>query len=240
MTLTQILVLGIPSKGRLMEATAELFAHAGFALDRTGSERGYRGRLTGIDGIDVAFLSAQEIAGQLRDGRIDLGVTGEDLLRETIPRDDENVEVALRLGFGPAKVVVAVPDCWLDVAAMTDLDEVAEQFYRTHGRRLRVATKYRNLTRRWFAAYGVTGYRIVESTGATEGAPAAGTAELIVDITTTGSTLAANHLKILENGLILDSCAVLAVRAACRAEPRVRNLLDTLATLATVGAAARI
>ncbi len=97
---------------------------------------------------------------------------------------------------------------------MTDLDDVAEQFYRAHARRLRVATKYKNLTRRFFAAHGVTGYRIVESAGATEGAPASGAAELIVDITTTGSTLAANHLKILDDGLILESCAVLAARAS--------------------------
>jgi ATP phosphoribosyltransferase len=122
------------------------------------------------------------------------------------------VTVAARLNFGPAKVIVAVPDCWLDVASMADLDDVAEQFYRAHGRRLRVATKYQNLTRRFFAEKGVTGYRILESLGATEGAPAAGSAELIVDITTTGSTLAANHLRILDDGLILDSCAVLAMR----------------------------
>jgi ATP phosphoribosyltransferase len=228
MTLTTPLTLGIPSKGRLMEATAELFAKAGFAIDRSGSERGYRGKLAGVDGIDVAFLSASEIAGQLRDGRIDFGVTGEDLLRETVPPTDESVTLALRLGFGPADVVVAVPECWLDVAAMADLDDVAEQFYQTHGRRLRIATKYRNLTRRWFAEHGVTGYRIVESAGATEGAPAAGNAELIVDITTTGSTLAANHLKILDDGLILKSCATLAARTAALQRPMVQGLLKAL------------
>ena len=205
-------VIGIPSKGRLMETTAELLAKAGYVIDRTGSERGYRGRIVGMDGIAVAFLSASEIAKSLRDGKIDAGVTGEDLLRETIPPDDTSVEVLARLGFGPARVVVAVPECWLDVASMADLDEVAEQFYKTHARRLRVATKYLNLTRRFFAEKGVTGYRIVESAGATEGAPAAGTAELIVDITTTGSTLTANHLRILDDGLMLDSCAVLAAR----------------------------
>jgi ATP phosphoribosyltransferase len=228
MSQTPNLTLAIPSKGRLMEATADLFARAGFVIDRTGSERGYRGRLSGVDGIAVAFLSASEIAGQLREGTIDLGVTGEDLLREHIPPSDENIDVALRLGFGPARVVVAVPECWLDVAAMTDLDDVAEQFYRNHGRRLRVATKYRNLTRRWFADHGVTGYRIVESNGATEGAPAAGTAELIVDITTTGSTLAANQLKILDDGLILDSCAVLAGRNQALAQPVVARLMQAL------------
>ena len=207
-----MITIGIPSKGRLMEATTEAFAKAGFAIDRSGSERGYRGKLVGLETVSVAFLSASEIAAHLRDGKIDAGVTGEDLLRDTIAPTDESVTVAVRLGFGPARVVVAVPECWLDVASMADLDDVAEQFYRAHGRRLRVATKYHNLTRRFFADKGVTGYRIVESLGATEGAPAAGTAELIVDITTTGNTLIANHLRILDDGLILDSCAVLAVR----------------------------
>jgi ATP phosphoribosyltransferase len=208
-----MITLGIPSKGRLMEATTEFFAKAGLSIERTGSDRGYRGVLNGIDGISIAFLSASEIAQHLRDGKIDAGVTGEDLLRETIPPTNENVRVAARLGFGRADVVVAVPECWLDVASMADLDEVAEQFYASHGRRLRVATKYKNLTRRFFAEKGVTGYRIVDSTGATEGAPAANTAELIVDITTTGSTLAANQLKILDDGVMLRSSAVVATRA---------------------------
>jgi ATP phosphoribosyltransferase len=211
--MTAHITIGIPSKGRLMEATAEIFAKAGHPIDRTGSERGYRGKLMGLDNVNVAFLSASEIASHLRDGKVDAGVTGEDLLREIIPPTDESVTVAARLNFGFAKVIVAVPECWLDVASMADLDDVAEQFYRTHGRRLRVATKYNNLTRRFFSEKGVTGYRIVESLGATEGAPAAGTAELIVDITTTGSTLSANHLRILDDGLILNSCAILAVRA---------------------------
>jgi ATP phosphoribosyltransferase len=222
-------ILGIPSKGRLMEATAELFAKAGHAIERTGSDRGYRGALKGLPDIEVAFLSASEIASHLRDGKIGAGVTGEDLLRETIPPTDESVSVAARLEFGPAKVVVAVPACWLDVASMADLDDVAEQFYRSHARRLRVATKYQNLTRRFFAEKGVTGYRIVESLGATEGAPAANTAELIVDITTTGSTLAANKLRILDDGLILDSCAVLALRPSGQAFAQLLgNLKDTL------------
>ena len=228
MTVTP-LTLGIPSKGRLMEATAELFAKAGLPIERIGNDRGYRGRLTGVDGIDVAFLSASEIAGQLRDGKIHLGVTGEDLLREKIPPTDESIDVAVRLGFGPANVVVAVPECWLDVAAMADLDEVAEQFYRAHGRRIRVATKYIHLTRRWFAAHGVTGYRIVDSSGATEGAPAAGLADIIVDITTTGSTLAANHLRILDDGVILRSCAVLALKRELLPDLRVQVMLKALA-----------
>lgn len=227
-----VITLAIPSKGRLMEATADLLAKAGFGIERLGSDRGYRGRLTGIDGVEIAFLSASEIAQNLRDAKIDLGVTGEDLLREKIPPDDPSTELLVRLGFGPADVVVAVPECWLDVATMTDLDEIAESFYERHGRRLRVATKYHNLTRRFFAEKGVTGYRIVESLGATEGAPAAGIAEIIVDITTTGSTLAANHLKILDDGVILKSSAVLAGHKAVRDDPRAKRLVAALSTMA--------
>ncbi len=225
----KVLTLAIPSKGRLMEQAQSLIEKAGFKLERIGSDRGYRGRLIGIENIEIAFLSAADIATALKTGEVDLGITGEDLLRETIAPDNPVSDVALRLNFGPANVVVAVPDCWLDVAQMADLDEVAQQFYVKHGRRLRVATKYINLTRRYFAAKGVTGYRIVESLGATEGAPAAGSAELIVDITTSGATLAANHLKILDDGLILASCAVLAVRAAAATDVRVVDLQSALA-----------
>ena len=225
------ITLAIPSKGRLMEATAELLAKAGFTIDRLGAERGYRGILKGMEGVEIAFLSASEIAQNLRDGKIDLGVTGQDLLHEKIPPDEPSVQLLVRLGFGPADVVVAVPECWLDVATMADLDDIAESFYERHGRRLRVATKYHNLTRRFFAEKGVTGYRIVESLGATEGAPAAGIAEIIVDITTTGSTLAANSLKILDDGVILKSCAVLAGRSAALQDERVQRLKGVLSAI---------
>jgi len=228
-----VLVLGIPSKGRLMEATEALLGKAGFVLSRSGTDRLYRGRLGGVEGIEVAFLSASEIAGSLKDGKIDLGVTGEDLLRETLAPDDTRVDVLQRLGFGPANVVVAVPQSWFDVARMSDLDEVSEGFYERHGRRLRIATKYLNLTRRFFAGKGVTGYRIVESLGATEGAPAAGTAEAIVDITTTGSTLAANHLKILDDGIILKSEAVLAGQSQLKNDQRVATLRAGLSRVVT-------
>ncbi|MDP4823279.1 MAG: ATP phosphoribosyltransferase, partial [Aestuariivirgaceae bacterium] len=152
-----------------------------------------------------------------------------DLLREAMPPEDPRVAVMLRLGFGPADVVVAVPECWLDVARMSDLDEVAVAYHQRHGRRLRVATKYTGLTRRFFAEKGVAGYRIVESLGATEGAPATGTAEVIVDITTTGSTLKANHLKILDDGVILKSQAVLAATQKAAAHPGAAALVAKLA-----------
>ncbi len=155
----------------------------------------------------MVYTSAAEIVHQLKTGRIQLGITGEDLVRETLPDVDRSVEFLAPLGFGRADVVVAVPDCWIDVGSMADLEDVAAQFAMVHGRRLRVATKYMNLTRRFFARHGVAGYRIVESVGATEATPAAGTAELIVDITTTGTTLRANHLKVLDDGLILKSQA---------------------------------
>ena len=226
-----VVTLAIPSKGRLMEATAELLAKAGFTIDRLGADRGYRGLLRGLDGVEIAFLSASEIAQNLRDGKVDLGVTGQDLLTEKIPPDDKAVQLLVRLGFGPADVVVAVPECWLDVATMADLDEIAESFYERHGRRLRVATKYHNLTRRFFAGKGVTGDRSVDSLGATAGAPAAGIAEIIVDITTTGSTLAANSLKILDDGVILRSCAVLAGRSERLDDPRARRLIEVLSAI---------
>lgn len=211
--------LGVPSKGRLMERTQATFAKAGVSIRKFGHERGYRGQLDGLDDVEVAFLSAAEIAQQLKIGRLHLGVTGEDLIRETMAEADTRVEFVHAMGFGQADVVVAVPQCWIDVERMSDLEDVAAIFRREHGRRLRVATKYMNLTRRFFADKGVTGYRIVESLGATEGTPAAGTADLVVDITTTGTTLRANYLKVLEDGVMLRSQAQLvAARGAGNAE----------------------
>lgn len=228
-----MLSIAVPAKGRLKDAAAELFKQAGLALRKTGHERGYSGVIQELDGVEVAFLSAAEIVHQLKAGRVHVGLTGEDLIRETLPDIEGSVEFLRPLGFGRADVVVAVPDCWIDVVRMADLEDVAAQFARQHGRRLRVATKYLNLTRRFFANAGVAGYRIVESIGATEGTPAAGTAELIVDITTTGTTLAANHLKVLEDGLILKSQAHLfGARGAewTRGAMRLRDaILDRLA-----------
>jgi ATP phosphoribosyltransferase len=222
------LTLALPSKGRLMEATQMLFTRAGLELERPGAARAYRGALSGIAGLEVLFLSAAEIAENMLEGDADLGVTGEDLLRERLPDEEGSIEILLRLGLGPADVAVAVPECWFDVASMADLDEISARFHAEHGRRLRVATKYVALTRRFFADKGLTGYRIVESTGATEGAPASGAAELIVDITTTGSTLKANSLKVLDDGVILRSEAVLASRRGLSDDPRAQSLIETL------------
>lgn len=203
--------LALPSKGRLKEQALEVLAKAGLVVTLPQDDRTYRAR-TSIDGVDVdvAFLSASEIAGELGQGKIDLGVTGEDLVRETVPHWDARLRIEARLGFGQADVVVAVPEAWLDVDTMADLDDVAADFRHRHGRRLRIATKYWRLTQQFFSQmHGIQVYRIVESLGATEGAPAAGSADIVVDITTTGSTLRANHLKILADGVILKSEACL-------------------------------
>ena len=209
------LTLAIPSKGRLMEQAADLFARSGMIVRKVGHARGYRGEIEGFPDIDVAYVSSSEIAQALKSGSVHLGITGEDLIRETISDSDSRIEFLAPLGFGFADVVVAVPNCWIDVATVADLEEIAIPFRRQHGHWPRVATKYMNITRRFLASKGFGDYRIVESAGATEGAPAAGTAELIVDITTSGETLRANGLRILDDGVILKSQANLcASRAA--------------------------
>jgi len=214
MTTADTLIVAVPSKGRLQENAAAFFARAGLDLARGRGERDYRGTLNGVDNVEAAFLSAAEITGRLARGEVHLGVTGEDLVREEIADAETRVELLAPLGFGHANVVVAAPQAWIDVRCMADVADVADGFRARHGRGLRVATKYVNLTRRFFASHGVSDYRIVESSGATEGAPAAGAADLIVDITTTGATLKANALKTLDDGVILRSQANLVASLA--------------------------
>ena len=209
------LVLAVPAKGRLQENAEAFFARSGLNLVKPRGARDYRGAISGLDGVEVAYLSAGEITAQLAAGSVHMGVTGEDLVREQMPDADQRVVLIQGLGFGFATVVVAVPQAWIDVRTMADIDDVATSFRHHHGRKMRVATKYINLTRDFFSSQGVIDYRIVESSGATEGAPAAGTAELIVDITTTGATLVANGLKIIDDGVILRSQAnLVAARTA--------------------------
>jgi ATP phosphoribosyltransferase len=222
-------ILALPSKGRLTEEAAALFARAGLPIEKRDG-RQYRGSIAGADDVEVAFLSASEIARELAAGSVHLGVTGEDLVRETVADADARIALLAPLGFGRADVVVAVPELWIDVWTMADLDDVAAGFRARHGRRLRIATKYWNLTQRFFAAHGIALYRVVESLGATEGAPAAGTADIIVDITTTGSTLAANHLKILDDGVILRSEAHLARSLTAEWDPASEETLARLAS----------
>ncbi len=204
------ITIALPSKGRMKDDALAVFERAGLRIVSAGNDRSYRGRVEGVEDIEIAYLSASEIARELGNGGIDLGITGEDLVREDLSDVDNQVAICARLGFGRADVVVAVPEVWVDVDAMADLGDVASDFRARHGRRLRIATKYWRLTQRFFSAqHGIQVYRIVESLGATEGAPASGQADIIVDITSTGSTLSANHLKVLDDGIILKSEACL-------------------------------
>jgi ATP phosphoribosyltransferase len=206
------LIVGLPSKGRMKEQVEAWLGQAGLRLTAAGGARGYLATLDGFEGIEVRLLSFGMIAAALDTGEVHLGVTGEDLLRERGEAAMTRVALLKGLGFGQADVVVAAPQAWIDVATMDDVDDVAHAYLARTGGRLRVATKYANLTRAFFAAKGVGDYRIVYSDGATEGAPAQGLAELIVDITSTGATLVANGLKILDDGVILRSEANLAAR----------------------------
>ncbi|RCW87744.1 ATP phosphoribosyltransferase [Phyllobacterium bourgognense] len=202
--------LALPSKGRLKDQALGVLESAGLSVILPRDQRNYRAQVKGESQIDILFLSASEIARELGYGSVDLGITGEDLIRETLSSADERVQIEARLGFGQADVVVAVPEVWYDVSSMADLDDVAADFRQRHGRRLRIATKYWRLTQQFFSQmHGIQVYRIVESLGATEGAPASGSADIIVDITSTGSTLQANHLKVLDDGIILQSEACL-------------------------------
>jgi ATP phosphoribosyltransferase len=231
------LVVAVPSKGRLQENAAAFFARAGLVLQRGRGLRDYRGTIAGLPDVEILFLSAGEIVTQLASGAAHLGITGEDLLRESVASAEGATAIVTGLGFGHANVVVAVPQAWIDVRTMADLDEVAEEIRARHGRRLRVATKYLNLTRRFFAANGVADYRIVESLGATEGAPASGTADLIVDITTTGATLAANGLKALSRIAAEEEArTVREVRAGRGAADVAGNSSEVAALARTLGA----
>ena len=232
MTLTPgTLTIALPSKGRMKDDAIAVLDRAGLKVSAIGNDRSYRGRVEGIEDVEVAFLSASEIARELGAGAVDFGVTGEDLVRESLPRADERVEIAARLGFGNADVVVAVPDIWKDVDTMADLGDVAADFRARHGRRLAIATKYWRLTQNFFSTrHGIQLYRIVESLGATEGAPASGAADIIVDITSTGSTLTANHLRVLSDGVILKSeaCLVRARKPEHDGDPRIAAVIKAV------------
>ena len=203
------LKLGVPSKGRLMEKTFDWFGSRGITLGRAGGDREYAGKVEGIEGVELVLLSAGEIPRELNAGRIHLGVTGTDLVREKLGQWEQRVEELAELGFGHADLIIAVPQLWVDVETLDDLDEAAAVFRRRHGFRLRIATKYHRLIRDFMKSHGVADYQLVDSQGATEGTVKNETAEAVADITSTGETLRANHLKILGDGLVLKSQATL-------------------------------
>lgn len=206
--------LGIPSKGRLMEQSFDWFADRGVRLSRAGSDREYAGRVEGADGVALVLLSAGEIPRELAAGRIELGVTGTDLVREKLAGWSSDVAELAPMGFGHADLILAVPDCWRDCRDLDDFAAIARDFRAEHGFRLRIATKYHRLVRAWLAAHEVADYQLVDSQGATEGTVANQTAEAIADITSSGETLRANNLRILDEAPILRSQATLfAARA---------------------------
>ncbi|WP_299878072.1 ATP phosphoribosyltransferase [uncultured Sulfitobacter sp.] len=201
--------LGVPSKGRLMEKTFDWFGARGIRLSRSTSDREYAGRVEGIEGVELVLLSAGEIPRELASGRIHLGVTGTDLVHEKLALWEQLVDPVEELGFGHADLILAVPQVWVDVDTLDDLDGAAAAFRAVHGDRMRIATKYHRLVRDFLRLHGVADYALVDSQGATEGTVKNETAEMIADITSSGETLRANHLKILSDGLILKSQATL-------------------------------
>lgn len=207
--------LGVPSKGRLMEQTFDWFAARGVRLSRAGSDREYAGRVEGVEGVSLVLLSAGEIPRELAAGRIELGVTGTDLVREKLAGWSSDLVEVTPMGFGHADLILAVPDCWRDCTDLDDFAAIARDFRAEHGFRLRIATKYHRLVRAWLSAHEVADYQLVDSQGATEGTVANLTAEAIADITSSGETLRANNLRILDEAPILRSQATLfASRAA--------------------------
>lgn len=225
-----MLKIGVPSKGRLMEKTFDWFGARGLAMAKTGNEREYSGRIDGIDGVELVMLSAGEIPRELAAGRIHLGVTGSDLVRDKLAAWHAQVTDWQPLGFGHADLVIAVPQAWVDVDTLDDLDAAASAFRAQHGFRLRIATKYHRLVRDFLTANGVADYALVDSQGATEGTVKNLTAEAIADITSSGETLRANHLKILPEGLIHQSQATLFLARNADWAP------DQTATLAALAA----
>ncbi len=201
------LKIAFPSKGRLRKDLEKLLRFKKIEFVEEGNERNYMAKLDNQNDILIYFMGAKEIVTQLDEGNIHLGITGDDLVQEKILDSEEKVTSELTLDFGKADLVVAVPKIWLDVTTMADLDEISHVKRMNTSKRLKVATKYINLTNRFFSKCGVTDYRTVGSSGSTENAPFNGIADIIVDITSTGETLKANNLRILDDGLILKSSA---------------------------------
>jgi ATP phosphoribosyltransferase len=210
------LVLALPSKGRLQEQSIAFLNGSGFDVRRVGNGREYVSALVGLDDVQVIYLRPEEIPSRVEQGDAHLGITGEDLYREYGEGEPSSALVMPKLGFGGARLVVAIPQSWVDVSSMSDLDEAAMLFHQRHGRSLRVATKFSRLTRAFFAENGIVEYSLVGSSGATEGAPAAGVADFVVDLTSTGTTLNENHLKEIAGGTVLqtEACLIASLRPA--------------------------
>ncbi|MGI9083488.1 MAG: ATP phosphoribosyltransferase [Candidatus Fonsibacter lacus] len=199
--------IGLPSKGRLKDESLAFLKSKRLEVVNSFGDRNYFFNIKNKNEIDGIFLHAIEIIERINDATLDIGISGLDLLKELPDVYSKNVKIFKKLNFGFADLVVAVPKDWLDVQHMADLEEVSFEFREKYGRRMRVATKYPNLTESFFLSKGVSQFRVVPSLGATESYPFTGSSELITDITSTGSTLKANNLRIINDGIILKSSA---------------------------------
>ena len=206
-----ILTIGLPSKGRLKENALNFFKKNNLELASKGGDRDYFASLNKLPNTKVIYLHAREIIERLGDGTLDIGISGLDLLNESTINLQKRIEILKKLDFGKANLVVAVPNDWIDVQTVADLEEVSFHFRDKKNLRLRVATKYPNVTNKFFVAKGVTQYKIVSSLGATETYPFTGSSEIITDITSTGHTLKANNLRVLKDGIILVSQACILI-----------------------------
>jgi ATP phosphoribosyltransferase len=227
------LIIALPSKGRLQEQSIGFLSGCGFEVRRVGNGREYVGNLVGIDDVDVIYFRPDEIPVRIEQGDAHAGITGEDLYREFGGGQPASFLLMPNLGFGRARLVVAVPQSWVDVSTVSDLDEAAMVFHQKHGRSLRVATKFSRLTRAFFSERGIVEYSLVGSLGATEGAPAAGVADFVVDLTSTGTTLVENHLKEISGGTVLqtEGCLIASLRNTLwngRAMAALENLVEQI------------
>ena len=201
--------LGIPSKGRLKKQVEKFFLEKGLELVKVGSSREYLAEFKEEKKIQIILLAASDLPLEIKKGNLDIGITGRDLVFEKILDWQKWVVELQQLGFGNADLVIGVPQFWIDVNHLDDLDEVAYFFRKKYSRCLRIATKYQNITREFLIDKQVTNFEIVESQGATEGAIVNGIADVVVDITSTGETLKQNKLKTIEDGILLKSFAAI-------------------------------
>jgi len=222
-----LIAIGLPSKGRLKKGSINFFEKNNFQLTSNGGERNYFAQIEKLPNTKVIYLHAKEIIQRLGDGTLDMGISGLDLLRESTINLQKKIEVKKKLDFGTANVVVAIPNDWIDVQTVADLEEVSFDFRDKKNTRLRVATKYPNLTNNFLVSKGVTQYKLVPSLGATETYPFVGSSEIIIDITSTGKTLKDNNLRILKDGLILKSraCVLISKKKATKLQPFLNSLI---------------
>ena len=206
-----LITIGLPSKGRLKDKAISFFNDRGLKILLSEKERNYFGTIEKNSKIRIIFLHAKEIIQRLGDGTLDIGISGLDLLKESDKNLQGKIEVQKRLNFGNANLVIAVPDDWIDVQTIADLEEVSFDLRFKRNSRLRIATKYPNLTNNFLTSKGVTQYKLITSLGATETYPFIGSSEVITDITSTGKTLEDNNLRVLKDGLILSSNACLFI-----------------------------